>query len=1079
MRFFTLILSLCLSTMTVAVERAAVEQALNAVSADTESQLHAEYSKALNLLDQEQLQRNKQQRYQQAIDNFAIDKQKLAKQEADISTPRTLQLPDDYAATELMLAQKDAKQIQLMSELNDVEQLIAEIGRRSERIPGLQEQVRSELAKLDSSSRPVRPEAKSQAEAKLYQREAQAQLLQAELQTLKLEQLSASNRQELARARAELLRKQTDLLEREIRKLQEHAQKLRRSSAESLIEATQSHQQEQIQQSPLLSALAADNRQYADQLRRLSENVDRVINKRNESSKRTDQLLTQYSLLEEQLSLSRIGSGLGEQLLNEYQYVLDTSIDTGIENQMSQVRLERFKHRKREQVLADTDQFLQSQLSQYKTLLSAAQRESFFQLVQQQRDLLTRLQDIQNLYLIELSKFQAQEQQKLNQANQLKQLINEHLLWIANVKPVSLSWPIQALLDGQAILDLASWQVVLDQLLRKPQLPLGMVLAAAIALTLFYRSRKPVARLRKQWASAVGRVREDRISLSLLALLSSLLPAVLLALTPFVWALLLEQVSSRTPHINGLIGALYSLSGNLFIAALVLNLAKPDSVLRGHLGWHKQPLEHCMQIFLRHLYLLMPLLTLHYFTVDFDAVGITSGIGRMLFIASCTVLLSMFWLIGKQLLNRNPASLTERIALLLYRLLLLSPVIALIATLTGYYYSGIFLMRHLVMTLNVAVVFWLLYALAERWMLVEQRRLAYQRAKERQEEQQAQREKAQQADQNDLSFEFETSQVDTATLKNQSLRLLRMGLAVGFLITGYAVWSDALSAMTWLHEVVLWKTTSADGVADGVTLADLLATLLIFALAIITSRNLPSLLELAILQRVKLDNGVSFAITTLSSYLVLLIGLLWGFANLGFEWSKLQWLVAALGVGLGFGLQEIFANMVSGLIILFERPIRPGDAVTIDDQTGIVSRINIRATTIVDWDRRELVIPNKTFITQQFINWSLTDGITRVVVPVGVAYGSDTDLVERLLVEATQECSGILETPEPQVFFIGFGNSTLDFELRFFTAELGQRLSARHQLLNIIYHKFNEQGVTIAFPQMDVHLHQPPQPDAS
>ncbi len=129
----------------------------------------------------------------------------------------------------------------------------------------------------------------------------------------------------------------------------------------------------------------------------------------------------------------------------------------------------------------------------------------------------------------------------------------------------------------------------------------------------------------------------------------------------------------------------------------------------------------------------------------------------------------------------------------------------------------------------------------------------------------------------------------------------------------------------------------------------------------------------------------------------MLVGGLVGFSMIGIEWSKLQWLVAALGVGLGFGLQEIFANFISGLIILFEKPIRIGDTVvTIRDLTGSVTCINTRATTISDWDRKEIIVPNKAFITEQFINWSLSDSVTRVVLTVPAPADADTEEVTKI-----------------------------------------------------------------------------------
>jgi len=201
-----------------------------------------------------------------------------------------------------------------------------------------------------------------------------------------------------------------------------------------------------------------------------------------------------------------------------------------------------------------------------------------------------------------------------------------------------------------------------------------------------------------------------------------------------------------------------------------------------------------------------------------------------------------------------------------------------------------------------------------------------------------------------------------------------------------------------------------------------------------------------------------------------LIGLLAAAGTLGLSWSQVQWLAAAVTVGLGFGLQEIFGNFVSGLIILFERPVRVGDTVTLGNVQGTVSKIRIRATTIVDWDRRELIVPNKEFITGQLINWTLSDPILRVVVPVGIAYGSDTALAEKLLLEVASTCEWVLPEPPPSVLFSAFGDSSLDFQLRVFIPSIDVYWRAKHALHMSVDQAFRQAGVVIAFPQRDLHL---------
>ena len=149
-------------------------------------------------------------------------------------------------------------------------------------------------------------------------------------------------------------------------------------------------------------------------------------------------------------------------------------------------------------------------------------------------------------------------------------------------------------------------------------------------------------------------------------------------------------------------------------------------------------------------------------------------------------------------------------------------------------------------------------------------------------------------------------------------------------------------------------------------------------------RYVPALLEIGVLTRLKIDAGARYAIATLVRYLLIGVGVALTFGALSIGWSSIQWLAAALTFGLAFGLQEIFANFISGLILLVERPIRVGDTVTVGSVQGTVARIRTRATTILDYDNREHLIPNKSLITGSVINWTLTEAVTRIVVPVGV-----------------------------------------------------------------------------------------------
>jgi len=305
----------------------------------------------------------------------------------------------------------------------------------------------------------------------------------------------------------------------------------------------------------------------------------------------------------------------------------------------------------------------------------------------------------------------------------------------------------------------------------------------------------------------------------------------------------------------------------------------------------------------------------------------------------------------------------------------------------------------------------------------------------------------------------------------QSLRLSKLILLIGFSALLYLVWSDLLSVLGYLDQVSLWDAGEGDLVDDALSISDFFTALLVVAVTFIMARNLPGLLEVMVLSRLALKQGSAYAISSLLSYTIVGTGIVMSLATLGVSWDKLQWLVAALSVGLGFGLQEIFANFISGLIILFERPIRIGDTITLGNLHGTVSRIRIRATTVTDFDRKEIIIPNKTFVTDQLINWSLSDNVTRVVLTYGVSHGSDLPLVHKLLRQAADENARVLDDPEPQVFCLSYGPHSLNFELRIFVNDLLDRLFAADEVNCRVDELFKEAGVKIAFEQLDVWLH--------
>jgi potassium efflux system protein len=287
------------------------------------------------------------------------------------------------------------------------------------------------------------------------------------------------------------------------------------------------------------------------------------------------------------------------------------------------------------------------------------------------------------------------------------------------------------------------------------------------------------------------------------------------------------------------------------------------------------------------------------------------------------------------------------------------------------------------------------------------------------------------------------------------------------------IWEPLLPALAAFDRVELWTSTSVvqgETVVNRFTLATVVNVLILAGLTVFAARRLPAVIEIVLRSRTDVSPGTRYATSSLLNYVIVGAGIVAALSALGLEWSQLQWLVAALGVGIGFGLQEIVANFISGIIILFERPVRVGDIVTVGDKEGTVTKIRIRATTIRDWDGRELLVPNKEFITGRLLNWTLSDTQTRIVIKVGIAYGSNVEQALQILNDVVLAHPRTLREPAPLIVFENFGDNALELSARCFLDSVDQRMSAMTELRTAINRAFQEAGIAIAFPQRDVHL---------
>ncbi|WP_429074068.1 miniconductance mechanosensitive channel MscM [Aeromonas veronii] len=962
----------------------------------------------------------------------------------------------------------------VMDSLNQLESTGQEYHLRVDDLRKQLQLTRSQLERLSFSS-----ESDRQQEAQLLQTRMKEQSLSDRIQMLELEQLSAQQRNDLGKLKLQELNLAIADEDEWQASLLTQQNQLRREKTEQALEESERLRKQLTTDMPLLLEQQQQNQALSIQLGTLEDQIERVQDEQRSVDKNLFELNELVNSVREQLEWLQISNAYGENLRSKLsdlppQFPLDK-----LESAIVSARMAKYQYESEQDGLKDTRQLRDKLMAEEEVTLDRPQQAVLDNLLKARRQLLTRLNDASDTLIQEQTRLKLLYSRQNSKIDEIREISASHLFWMPDVRPFT---P-QVMLGIPAALTLAFNP---DNWLQLPYAiaensPLSLTLAGIGLLVLAWSWFKLARHLNlycDHIAPRIGKVTQDKFSLTSRLLLRSLLAALPLPAIVLMVRGLLEgawQYPFAVAVARGL--------GEIWFLLLALVMARHLTLERGilihHFRWPREQVQKVWGQFRTLLLVLIPSFFVQGMANSYQEHAFYDSLGRMAFMIGALWLLLFFARLNRERLpltwGQTDMTKPHLLHHFIWNSLMLAPLLAVIGALFGYFYTSRTLLRQLELSLLMGLGCLLVYYLARRWMLIQRRRLAFERAKSKRAEILAQRGREEGHD--ELSSEtpdvVEETELDLDTISAQSLGLVRTLLMLGFTMLVVVQWSDLNSAFSFLSNIEVWQVSSKIGGIEqlsAITLQDLMLTAFVFILTVVTARNLPGLMELTLLQHLSLSPGTGFALTTTSKYLVILIGALTGFSMLGIDWSKTQWLVAALSVGLGFGLQEIFANFVSGLIILFEKPIRLGDTVTIRDLTGTVTKIKTRATTIVDWDRKEIIVPNKAFITEQFINWSLSDAITRVKLRIRIGLTRDPKLVQRILEESIQASTLVLETPTPEVFLIEFTDSALIYEIRLYVNNMDHRMPITHEVHSLVLEKMQQQGLTLPHQQIDIHL---------
>ena len=906
------------------------------------------------------------------------------------------------------------------------------------------------------------------------------QQIQLELQLIELKniynQVLLKNSDQLTvlyQSRYELLNARVQALQKQIAAIQEVINQKNLAKTQNQVEQAQ-QQSQSIDKNPLIQKELDLNAQLSQSLLEQTEKINTLTQDELRMRNVLDNLTQTQRTIDEQISALQ-GTLVLSRIIQQQKQKLPTNLNIqGLSKQIADLRVQIFDITQKRNELYDIDAYISKAEQDENKSFTPAEKTQLTNLLIERRKVLSDLIKSLNNQLNLAISLELTQQQITQISDQIQSKLDQQSFWVKSNNPINLDWfkklpmSLKAQFDG--IGKKLGFPTNFDNL---PYL-LTYVFILFVIGGLIFKFKESIKQRLSVINGEINTLRSDSQWHTPLALFYT----ALLSLSGTLWFLAACQLLGFFFVKNPQEFWEWSLSmaGYWWFFSFVLAILRPNGILVRHFGFAKESAASLQDVTKRIIVSVVLLLNTSIFSNVMDtglANDVLGEINTIVALLFCIVIIAPRFIRTEKSLSSTTTDKRDRTIFKIVRILLqLVPVVLIALIALGYYYTALNLITHIINTYIAWVVWSLVRHTIYRGVTVASRRLAYRRLQEKRQQKQQDLNDGSPSDDVVVITEQEEG-LALNEVRSQLLRFADLFIWTALFAIFYYVWSDLVTVVSYLRDITLWQqtsTTEAGVVTETISLFNLIVALIIVVITYILVRNIQGILEILLFSRVKLSPGTPYTITTLLTYILVAVGGAWAFSTLGMSWSKLQWLFAALSVGLGFGMQEIFANFVSGIILLFERPIRVGDMVTINDVTGTVAKIRIRAITMIDPDRKEVIVPNKSFVTGQVTNWALSNTVTRLVISVGVAYGSDLELVKRLLLQAANEQPSVLKDPEPRALFLTFGASTLDHELRVYVGQVSERNDTLDALNRRVNQLFAENNIDIAFNQLDIFI---------